>query len=121
MTKQRFCKPEEVKEKMRLPYICSGNEFQKQMGIRSGLAGINARENAGYVKKQRGEKGGLAIRREKYPGQVDKERAWKKLSRFCKKYKERLEAGDEKKVRQREQLFEEARQVAEMYKDWECG
>jgi len=58
---------------------------------------------------------------EAYPGQVEKEQAWNKLSRFCKKYKERLEAGDEKKLLQRAKLLEECRQVADWYKDWGGG
>ncbi|MFP3950479.1 MAG: hypothetical protein ACLFUZ_05340 [Candidatus Micrarchaeia archaeon] len=46
MRKPIFSKPEEVKERLKLPYARSGNDFQKQIGIRNGPMGIEARKRA---------------------------------------------------------------------------
>ncbi|MCP4646547.1 MAG: hypothetical protein GY852_02280 [bacterium] len=46
MSKPIFSKPEKVREKLKLPYVRSGNDFQRQMGLRTGPVGIEARERA---------------------------------------------------------------------------
>ncbi len=46
MSKPIFSKPEEVKERLKLPYVRSGNDFQRQMGLRTGPVGTKARERA---------------------------------------------------------------------------
>jgi hypothetical protein len=44
--KLRFSSPAQVKEEIRLPYSCSVEDFQKQLALRSGPAGMNARSKA---------------------------------------------------------------------------
>jgi hypothetical protein len=55
------------------------------------------------------------------PGEFEKARAFNRLVSFCKKYKERLDSGDENLLRKRDSLLESCRQAAELCKDWGGG